>query len=36
MRKMTLNADLYAVHRSAVVAKLKADAADYVDELEIK
>jgi hypothetical protein len=36
VRKMTLNADLYAVHRSAVVAKLKADAADYVDELEIK
>ncbi len=35
VRKMTLNADLYAVHRPAVVAKLKADAADYVDELAI-
>ena len=29
-RKMTLNTDLYAVHRAAVVAKLKADATDYV------
>jgi hypothetical protein len=33
--KMTLNRDLYSVHRKAVVAKLKADAADYVAELEI-
>ena len=33
--KMTLNRDLYSVHRRAVVAKLKADAADYVAELEI-
>jgi hypothetical protein len=33
--KMTLNRDLYSVHRSAVVAKLKADGADYVAELEI-
>ena len=35
VRKMTLNPDLYGVHRAAVVAKLKADAADYVAELEI-
>jgi hypothetical protein len=35
VQKMTLNPDLYAVHRAAVVAKLKADAADYVAELEI-
>lgn len=35
VRKMTLNADLYAVHRFAVVAKLKADATDYVGELEL-
>ena len=34
--KLTLNPDLYAVHRAAVVAKLKADAADYIDALEIK
>jgi hypothetical protein len=32
---MTLNRDLYSVHRRAVVAKLKADAVDYVAELEI-
>jgi hypothetical protein len=31
---MTLNRDLYSVHRQAVVAKLKADATDYVAELE--
>ena len=36
VRKMRLNPDLYAARRSAVVAKLKADAAGYVDELEIK
>ena len=36
VRKMTLNRDLYAVHRAAVIAKLKADAANYVDELSIK
>jgi hypothetical protein len=35
VQKMTLNPDLYTVHRAAVVAKLKADAADYVAELEI-
>ncbi len=35
VRKMTLNPDLYGVHRAAVVAKLIADAADYVAELEI-
>ncbi len=34
--KLTLNPDLYAVHRKAVVAKLKADASDYIDALEIK
>jgi hypothetical protein len=33
--KMTLNRDLYAAHRDAVVRKLKADAGDYVAELEI-
>jgi hypothetical protein len=32
---MTLNRNLYGVHRKAVVAKLKADAHDYVAELEI-
>ena len=36
VRKMTLNRDLYAVHRAAVIAKLKADAANHVDELSIK
>jgi hypothetical protein len=34
--KLTLNPDLYAVHRASVVAKLKADASDYVAALEIK
>ena len=33
---MTLNPSHYADHRDAVVAKLKADAADYIDALEIK
>jgi hypothetical protein len=33
--KMTLNRILYSVHRRAVVEKLKTDAPDYVEELEI-
>ena len=36
VRKMTLNPSHYADHRDAVIAKLKADAADYIDALEIK
>jgi hypothetical protein len=36
VRKMTLNDALYAGHRDAVIARLKADAADYIDTLEIK
>jgi hypothetical protein len=32
---MTLNRDLYSVHRKAVVAKLKVDAKNYVVELDI-
>jgi hypothetical protein len=36
VRKMTLNADLYAVHRSAVAAKLKVDASDYIEAVPIK
>jgi hypothetical protein len=33
---MTLNEALYVGHRDAVIAKPKADAADYIDALEIK
>ncbi len=36
VRKMTLNEALYADHRDAVIARLKADASDYIDALEIK
>jgi hypothetical protein len=36
VRKMTLNDALYGTHRDAVIARLKADAADYIDALEIK
>jgi hypothetical protein len=34
-QKMTLNKTLYAPHRAAVAARLAADAADYIAELEI-
>jgi hypothetical protein len=34
-RKMTLNPGHYAVHRDAVIAKLKAEAANYVAGLEV-
>jgi hypothetical protein len=36
VRKMTLNEAHYANHRDAVIGRLKADAADYIDALEIK
>jgi hypothetical protein len=34
-QQLTLNRDLYAQHRESVIARLSADAADYVAELEI-
>ena len=35
VQKLTLNAEHYAKHRSAVAKRLAADAADYIAELEI-